>query len=46
MYSELFFQLRAAPRPFSRSQVMRFLTMKCRSSTRWITPDERHSLHT
>src|SRR5574344_404952 len=29
MSSEQFFQLEFAPRPFSRSHVMRFLTMKC-----------------
>lgn len=44
--SEAFFQFDSAPRPFSRSQVIRFRTVKCRSRTRWIAVDERQSPQT
>src|SRR5260370_39890269 len=40
-----FFQLARAPRPFSRSQVMRFWTIRYFSATDWIADDDRQSPH-
>src|SRR6266850_3046322 len=45
MSSVELFQLARAPRPFSRSQVMRFWTIRYFSATDWIADDDRQSPH-